>query len=187
MCLNKLFLTENLRIVLNYLHWQAIKPAFNGVLRTNILLSCGGGNLFQCLNIIYKFQCQYWRTLILEPRQVPGPQPRLPQAVRLAARLAGRVAQRRGDAAAPGRDVERRELRDRRAAAGHRPRLHQRVSRADENRLGEVKATWTVTVIITCDESHTYKFYAIGCGCDASFTYTGEGFAKSQISLPKMI
>ena len=29
------------------------------VLRTNILLSCGGGNLFQCLNIIYKFQCQY--------------------------------------------------------------------------------------------------------------------------------
>ena len=100
------------------------------------------------------------------------------------------MAERRGDAAAPGRDVERRELRDRRAAAGHRPRLHQRVSRADENRLGKVKTTWTlwtVTVIITCDESHTYKFYSISCGCDTSFTYTGEGFAKSQISLPKMI
>ena len=168
MCLNKLFLTENLRIVLNYLHWQAIQTSlYWGFVDRHPSF------IFQCLNIIYKFQCQYWRTLILEPRQVPGPQPRLPQAVRLAARLAGRVAQRRGDAAAPGRDVERRELRDRRAAAGHRPRLHQRVSRADENRLGEVKATWTVTVIITCDESPTYKFYSISCGCDASFTYTG--------------
>ena len=100
------------------------------------------------------------------------------------------MAQRRGDAAAPGRDVERRELRGRRAAAGHRPRLHQRVSRADENRLGEVKTTWTVTVIITCDESHTFgslipSFVVVMR--DASFTYTGGGSAISQITLPKII
>ena len=100
------------------------------------------------------------------------------------------MAERRGDAAAPGRDVERRELRDRRAAAGHRPRLHQRVSRADENRLGEVKATWTVTVIITCDESHTYGSFipsvVVVMPMPLSPTQ-GEGLAKSQISLPKII
>ena len=145
----------------------------------------------KCLDILYKqynCQCQNLRTLIIEPRQVPGPQPRLPQAVRLAACLAGRVAERRGHAAAPGRDVERRGLRGRRAAAGHRPRLHQRVSRADENRLGKAKTTWTVTVIITCDESHTFGSLIPSVVVVMPLSPTqGEGLAKSQFSLPKII
>ena len=99
------------------------------------------------------------------------------------------MAERRGHAAAPGRDVERRGLRGRRAAAGHRPRLHQRVSRADESRLGKAKTTWTVTVIIiTCDESHTFGSLIPSVVVVMPLSPTqGEGLTKSQFSLPKII
>ena len=54
--------------------------------------------------------------------------------------------------------------------------------------MGEVKTTWTVTVIITCDESHTIGSLIPSVVVVMPLSPTqGEGLTKSQFSLPKII